>query len=89
MESVSLSCVKCDLPIICYAGLDNKVVSDMYYIGEVEEEVRRLKWTSSRTFDDNNLGPLMDAIEEERHTYLYSHQCSQYCKDRGMYVSAM
>ena len=44
--------------------------------------MRRLGWESTPS-DDNNLGPIMDTIVEERHRSLYDHQCTQHCKERG------
>lgn len=64
-------------------ALTDKLVSKAYYLGEVENELRRIELTS-HVFNDNHLEDVMDMIDDKRHSSIYRHKCTEYCKVKGM-----
>ena len=60
-------------------------MSDMYFKGEVEAELResdRIALTIFRS--DNDFEAVMSSITEN--AIVYSHQRSKVCRDRGIFV---
>ena len=72
--------------VILSLVLTRKLVSHMYYLGEVEEELRDIG-LEKLPFKDTDLDPVMDLIEEKRQTSLYKHECSPTCKVKGIVIS--
>ena len=80
---------------ICYlyAGdvspFTRKQVADMFYKGEIEEELRDEKYPSHCKwvmFKEEDIDMFMKKIVEERSTETYQHHPSKDCPARGMFV---
>ena len=58
----------------------------MYFKGEVEEEIRRLNMTDD-PFDPDHLNDTLDMIDSERRKGIYHHDHTEFCLQRGIYIS--
>ena len=86
-QGTLLSCMhnewKCILHII---ELSAKVVARAFWIGEVENELRRIGKLDFCFKHDEDLDECMQMIEEERRCTVYPHpasDCTTGCKERG------
>ena len=72
--------------------LSRKQLSQMYFKGELEKEIRhlnypdRMKWVL-KTDEDTDV--MMETIVEEQSNILYEHQQMPGCYDRGMCVAVI
>ncbi|XP_072022927.1 uncharacterized protein [Amphiura filiformis] len=63
-------------------GIDRKLVSSLYFNGEVEEELRRLGKANFK-FKSNSLEEAFEFINKERQKAIYAHECTAYCEAKG------
>ena len=75
-----------------YPELSRKQISQMYFKGEVEKEIRhphypdRMKWVMK---SDGDLDVMMEIIVEEQSSTVYGHQKTPGCPERGMWQCSL
>jgi len=76
------------LLLACPLELTRKHVSEMFFRGEVEEELRDspVELETVRFKSDSDIEIFMENVEEGRVTELYPHQPNERCIKKGLYV---
>ena len=67
--------------------LTPKIISKAFWVGEVENEIRKMEKSDYVFKSDADLENCMDMIEEERQMCIYPHpdnDCTPECKERGL-----
>ena len=63
-----------------------KIVAKAFWVGECENELRRLNRSDFRFHQDNDMEKALDMIDKERLQSVYTHtDCNELCKSRGTY----
>lgn len=69
--------------------LSAKIAAKAFWVGEVENELRRIGKLDYHFWYDDDLDKCMRMIEKERHTTVYAHpptSCTTECKQRGTHL---
>ena len=84
--------ISCVHACLHYTELTPRLVSEAFYNGEVESEVRTLLSDMKLTLDecivhtDDDREAIMDRIESIRSNSIYPHsQCNTDCRERGTF----
>lgn len=69
---------------MCYTEMKPKLAAKAFWVGECENELRRLKRLDFRFHEDDDINNAFAMIDEERKRTIYEHTvCSELCKSRG------